>query len=64
MTGWLIGAALAAAPVNPYLAASNYALPHRSWAQQDSTPIAGPNPHQEFGVGVAMAPELKLLART
>lgn len=34
--------AAAAAPANPYLAASNYPLPHRSPAQQDSTPVAGP----------------------
>ena len=34
--------AAAPAPVNPYLADSNYPLPHRSSAQQDSTPIAGP----------------------
>jgi len=30
------------APINPFLAPSNYPLPHRSSAQQDSTPIAGP----------------------
>jgi hypothetical protein len=30
------------APANPYLAQSNYPLPHRSSAQQDSTPVAGP----------------------
>lgn len=30
------------APVNPYLAPSNYPLPHHSSSQQDSTPVAGP----------------------
>jgi len=38
----LLTAALAVAPVNPYLAASTYPLPHRSSAQQDATPTAGP----------------------
>jgi hypothetical protein len=46
----LAGAALACAataqpapaPVNPYLSPSNYPVPHRSSAQQDSTPVAGP----------------------
>lgn len=41
MLGLLVAAAIAA-PVNPYLASSTYPLPHRSSAQQDATPIAGP----------------------
>jgi hypothetical protein len=45
MTLWFAAVAAVAAtpaPVNPYLAASNYPLPHRSSSQQDSTPIPGP----------------------
>ena len=42
LAAWLAAGAMAAAPVNPYLADSNYPLPHRSSSQQDSTPIAGP----------------------
>ncbi len=41
MLHFLLSAALAA-PINPYLAASAYPLPHRSSAQQDATPTAGP----------------------
>jgi hypothetical protein len=37
-----VAAEPASAPVNPYLAPSNYPVPHRSSAQQDSTPVAGP----------------------
>lgn len=42
MIAALLAAVIGAAPANPYLADSNYPLPHRSPAQQDSTPIAGP----------------------